>query len=172
MSWLLLRRFARNRGDGNRGVAAIEFAAVGTILVILMILTIDLGMGFYRRMQVQNAAQAGAQFAMRCAFKKECTFNPTDTEKAVVSSTGAKPSSSFSGIIASPAPKHLCGCPSGTDIEDLGASPPCTLVCPDGSASGTYVSISAAGTYYTLVPYPSLIPDSFVFTAKSIVRVQ
>ncbi len=174
--WRALRRFVRNRGDGARGVAAIEFAAIGGLLVLLMIPTVDFGMGFYRKMEVQNAAQAGAQsamqYAMQCAATNACIFDPTNIQNAVVNATGATSSSNFSGITASPTPTQFCGCPTGTSISDLGTLPPCTATCPDGSNSGTYVSVSAQGTYYTLLSYPSLISSSFAFTATSTVRVK
>ena len=48
----------------HRGLAATEFAALATILIFMSIATADLGMGFYRKMQVQNAAQAGARYVM------------------------------------------------------------------------------------------------------------
>src|SRR5207248_8021169 len=48
--------------------AAIEFAVVAPLLIVLMIASVDLGMGFYRKMQVQSAAQAGAVYAMLHGF--------------------------------------------------------------------------------------------------------
>jgi Flp pilus assembly protein TadG len=154
-----LRRFLRNRGDGVRGVVAIEFAVIALLLVVMTIGAVDFGMGFYRRMQVDNAAQAGAQYAIMHGF---------DGSKI---STGVTGATTFTGIAASPAPRQFCGCPSATGVTEQAASPPCTSSCSDGSTSGTYVNASAQGTYDTILRYPALIPNSFTFTAQSTVRI-
>ncbi|TMJ54449.1 MAG: pilus assembly protein, partial [Alphaproteobacteria bacterium] len=57
-------RAVRNLARDIRGVAAIEFAIVAPMLVLAMVCTADLGLGIYRKMQVQNAAQAGAEYAI------------------------------------------------------------------------------------------------------------
>jgi Flp pilus assembly protein TadG len=46
-----------------RGVAAVEFALLMPILALFFVFVVDLGLGFYRTMQVQNAAAMGAQYA-------------------------------------------------------------------------------------------------------------
>src|SRR5215211_1632735 len=128
--WGLLRRFMRNRGDGIRGVAAIEFAAVGSVLVVMIIGTADFGMGFYRKMQVQNAAQAGAQYAMLHGFNDS---SAAKIENAVKSAT------SFSGIALSASLVPLPRCVSSTGLT----LPDSNSKCPDGSTAGTYVAVSA-----------------------------
>lgn len=151
------RRFVRNRGDGARGVAAIEFASIASVLVVMMIGTVDLGMGFYRKMQVQNAAQAGSQYAMAHGFDE------SKISAAVTSATA------FSGVAASPPPRKFDGCPSSTGVTN----PDADSKCSGGSTAGTYVTVSAQGVYYTILPFlPLGIPDSFTFAAQSTVRLQ
>jgi len=158
--WRLLRGFVGGSEDGIRGVAAIEFAAIAMVLAIMMIGTADFGMGFYRKMQVQNAAQAGAQYAMVHEFSG-----------ASISSiqTAVKSATAFPGIVPSPAPVQFDGCPSNTGVT----SPDINSKCPDGSTAGTYVTVWAQGVYQTILPFPLLgIPDSFTFTAQSTVRIK
>ena len=50
--------------DGNAGSALIEFTLLAPLLVIMGVYTMDFGFVFYRQMQVQNAAQAGVDWAM------------------------------------------------------------------------------------------------------------
>jgi len=150
-----LHRFAGGSEDGSRGVAAIEFAVIVPTLVLMMICTVDLGMGIYRKMQVQNAAQAGAAYAMFHGFAAD------SISTAVTSAT------SFSGIAASPAPSQSCGCASNTGVT----SATCSSTCSGGSVTGTYVTVSAQGTYNTILPYP-MIPNSFTLAAQSTVRIQ
>jgi hypothetical protein len=149
------RQFTLPGADSVRGASAIEFAIVAPVIILMAIFVIDLGMGFYRKMQVESAAQAGAQYAM---------VHGSDTSSittAVVSAT------SFSGITASPTPSQFCGCATSTGI----ISAACDIPCPSGSAPGTYITVFAQGTYATLLPYPG-IPASFNLTAQSAVRIQ
>lgn len=157
---VLLRRVLRNKGDGVRGAAAIEFAVLAALLLTMMIGTADLGMGFYRKMQVQNAAQAGAQYAMAHAFE--------DTGMAAVEDV-VRNATSFSDIVAVPQPYRFDGCPTANGV----IAPDAELRCPDGSTPGAYVSVSAQAAYKTIVPLPLLgIPDRFILEARSVVRVQ
>lgn len=149
-------RFAADRGDGCSGIAAIEFAMVAPTLVILFICTADLSLGIYRKMQVQNAAQSGAAYAMLYGFA------PNSISSAVTNATGS------SAVNASPQPSEFCGCPSASSGV---TSISCSSTCPNGSTAGTYVTVSAQATYETILPYP-LVPNSFTFNAQSTVRLQ
>jgi Flp pilus assembly protein TadG len=151
----LFNDFLQSAKDCVAGVAAIEFAIVGPVLVIALICTADLGIGIYRKMQVENAAQAGAEYAVVHGFGTSSISN------AVTQAT------SFSGISSSPAPFQSCGCASNTGIT----SADCGSTCTGGVAPGTYVTVSAQGTYTTILHYP-MIPDSFTFAAQSTVRLQ
>jgi Flp pilus assembly protein TadG len=137
------------------GAAAIEFAIVVPILILTMIGVVDFGVGYYRKMQVQDAAQIGAQYAMRHGFDTAAIQN------AIANAT------SFTGITASPAPTEYCGCPSSSGV----AAVSCTATCTGGTTPGTYMTVSAQGTYTTILPYP-LIDSSFTFNAQSTVRMQ
>lgn len=138
-----------------RGAAAIEFGVIAPLLVLMAISAVDLGMGVYRKMQVQNAAQAGLEYAIAHGF------NATSIASAVTSAT------TFSGISASPTPTQFCGCASSTGISSIS----CSSTCSGGATPGTYVQVSAQGSYTTLLSYPG-IDKSFNFTAQSTVRLQ
>ena len=156
----LLCRFLSNRGEGVRGLAAIEFAGIAMMLVMMAVGTADVGVGFFRKMQVQNAAQAGASYAMAHEFN---AASVTRIVSAVQAATN------FSGVEAAPLPYLFDGCPSTTGVISADAS----SKCPDGTASGAYVRISARGVYRTIVPLAAIgMPVSFTFTASSTVRVR
>jgi Flp pilus assembly protein TadG len=140
---------------GTDGTAAIEFSIIAPLLILMLIGTVDLGIGTYQNMQVQNAAQAGAEYAMARGF------NTAAISSAVTNATALQ------GISVSPAPSQFCGCPSETGI----ATAVCNSVCPSGAASGTYVTVFAQLTYTTLLPYP-LLPPSYTFVGQSTVRTQ
>jgi Flp pilus assembly protein TadG len=148
------RRLCGRRGAAIRGAAAVEFAFIAPILILMVVGVVDFGMGIYRKMQVQNAAQAGAQYAMLHGFSPSI-------------STAVTAASTYAGITASPAPTQFCGCPTSSGVTTAA----CSSNCADGSVSGSYVSVSSQGGYQTILPYP-MIPNSFTFSAQSTVRVQ
>src|SRR5947209_12367080 len=81
---------------------AVEFALLTPILLILGLLTLDLGLGGYRQMQVQSAAQAGAEYATVSGFDKN------GISAAVTSAT---PNAAIS---TSPDPTQFCACPGSS----------------------------------------------------------
>ena len=142
------------------GMAAVEFAIGVPILLALLVPACDLGMGFSQKLQVWQAAQAGAQYALANGFAS------TAIQNAVTGAT------SLSSISATPAPVESCGCPTGSALAAANpAVPPCTGKCPNGAQSGTYVTVSATAIYYPLIPYPTL-GSSVTLTAQSLVRIQ
>lgn len=153
--WQALRFFMNGVKDDCRGVAAIEFAVIVPTLITMTVCTVDLGMGIYRNMQVQDAAQAGAQYAMFHTFDANLISN------AVTNATAS------TSVSASPAPIQYCGCAATTGVTSIA----CGSTCSGGAIYGNYVQVSAQNVYTTILPYP-LIANSFTLTAQSNVRVQ
>lgn len=145
---------ACTRPLGTKGTAGIEFGFIAPLLGLMMVPTFDIGMGLYRDMQVHNAAQAGADYAIAHGYSSSLA--------SVV--TGA---TNYSAISAAPAPATFCGCPSSTGVTVTS----CTAMCDSNSAAGTYVTVSASATYNTVVGYP-FIPASYPLSATTTVRIQ
>lgn len=142
-------------GRALDGASAIEFAILAPMLVAIMVPLIDLGLGFYQKMQVEDAAQAGAQYAMAHGW------NSAAIQNAVMGAT------SISGLTASPDPVQSCGCPTGTSISPA----VCGAKCDDGRIAGTFVTVSAQAVYNTLIPYPG-IGNSITLAAQSTARIR
>ena len=53
-------RFLRDRN----GLGAVEFAVLAPVLILMFVALADLGLGIYQNMQVDSAAQYGAQYAL------------------------------------------------------------------------------------------------------------
>lgn len=140
---------------GIEGLAGIEFAILAPVLLMLTLCTVDLGIAAYDAMQVENAAQAGSEYAAVHGYDATAISN-------VITSTN-----DLSGLTAAPAPVKFCGCPSGNAV----ASATCGSNCSDGSMAGTYVTASATKTYTTLLHYP-MLPDSFTFVNNATARIQ
>ena len=142
-----LQRFFELR-RARDGVSTVEFAFVSAILCILTLGVVDFGFGFWQSMQVQNAAQAGAQYAM---------INPgssnTSISSAVTSATG------LTGItVATGYPQTSCGCPTGSTTSPTGMTwgVTCGSVCGVGGTAQTYKLIRAQKSYSTFMTWPGL----------------
>jgi Flp pilus assembly protein TadG len=146
--------FRALRGD-KTGAAAVEFALIAPFLGGALVAMVDLGFGFYENMEVENAAQAGAQYAIVQGW------NPSAVANAVTSA------SSLAAISATPAPTETCGCASGGTIT----ATDCTSLCPNGAAPGTYVTVNAQAQYSTIFSYP-FISSPMTLSAQATVRLQ
>ncbi len=147
--------FGRAAGKADRGTAAIEFAIIAPVLMILLIGIVELGLGVQQAMQVQNAAEAGAVYAGKHGWDAGAIA------AAVVNASDA------GGLAASPAPVLFCGCPGAGGI----ASMACNGKCPDGSAAEQYVRVSASMPHTVLLTGLGL-PIPSTLTAHATVRVQ
>ena len=137
-------RFARIAAARD-GVSTIEFAIVATAVALLLVGIIDFGMGLWDKMQVQNAAQAGASYAA----VKGWNSTAGAIETAVTSATG------MSGVQASPVPSVMsCGCPNAGASAITSAT--CGAACSDGSIAGHYWIVNAKVSYSTILPYPGI----------------
>lgn len=145
-----LGRLARNQA----GMSALEFALATPILLAVVSPVADLGVAFSEEIQVQQAAQAGAQYALLHGF------NGTAISSAVTGATALS-------VSATPAPSQSCGCPNGTAI----VAATCGTSCSNGENAGSYVFVNAQATYTPVVPY-SLFGSSVTLVAQSTIRVQ
>ena len=149
----------RSVAVGNEGAAVVELTMFAPILLGAAVCTTELGLGMYRNMQVQHAAQAGAQYAISHGY-----------DSAAISSAVTN-ATAYAAISASPAPNQFCGCPSSTGVTSV----TCGSTCTGGVAAGTYVTVSAGATYNTLVPYQGVIPglsNSFNLARQATVRIK
>ncbi len=148
-------RLLRNFFQRDQGVAAIEFAIIGGVFSMVLVVSGDLGLAYYSNMQVQTSAQVGAEYAAIHGFNAPAISN------AVVNAT------STAGINASPDPIQFFGCPSAGGIAAAASG----STCPDGTMAATYVRASASRSYTTLIPYPG-VPATYAQTATSTVRIK
>lgn len=148
----------RSLWNSQDGVAVIEFAAVVSMLCVMVIGVIDLGYGFWEKMEVGNAARAGAQYTV--ANYGANGFSSSGVQQAMANATG------LSTIQASPVPTKSCGCPSSTGIQTV----PCNAGCGGGGSPATYVTVNAQLSYSTLFTWPG-IGNPVTLSAKQTVRV-
>ena len=137
------------------GVSSVEFALAAPLLAGILALLVDFGIGFYEKMQVNDAAQAGAQYAV------EHGWNKNAIKDAV---TNATP---LAGVSASPDPTQSCGCASTTGVTSIS----CNGTCANGLSPGTYVTVNAQATYTPMMSYP-IFGSTVTLTGQSTARIQ
>lgn len=140
--------------DAREGNAVVEFSIAAPVLAIIFVPLIDIGMAMYQQMQVQDAAQAGAQYAMAHGW------NSSSIQSAVTNATALS-------VSASPAPSKTCGCPDGSAVT----AATCGSTCSDGQTAGTYVTVGAQVTYTPLLPYPTM-GNSVTLSAQTTARIE
>ncbi len=152
-----LSRF-RRLSRSEHGTSAVEFGLAAPILLGLLVPVADLGIAFSQRIEVQQAAQAGAQYA---SFHPWHSNSPADITNAV------KAASTLSGIEATPVPYQVTGCPTGGTVSQ--ATPGST--CSNGETAGYYVVVTAQLPYDPVLPY-SALGDAVILTAQSTIRIR
>ncbi|MDA9430491.1 hypothetical protein XH88_01550 [Bradyrhizobium sp. CCBAU 51627] len=138
-----------------RGVAAIEFGIMVPLLSLMVVSVTDIGLAVYRKMQVEDAAQAGAQYAIIHGF------DANGISSAVTSATNS------TAITASPGPVQFYGCPTSAGVSIVSAG----TICASGAQAGTYATVSAQATYYTLINY-QIVAATYTYSAQSTTRLQ
>ena len=143
-------RFRRFSLLGGRGVAAVEFALVVPLVLLLFGGATDLGLAVWTRGILAGAVSQGAYYAF--------LSGPTVSPSAI--STMVQNVTTLSGVSAS-ATTPATYCASGSPAT-LTATP-ASDTCADGTKPGTYTTITAS---YTMTP---MLP---AFTGLSASRMQ
>ena len=138
----------------RRGSAAIEFALVSPLFIILLVGVVELGFAGFDAMRVQDAAEVGALYAAVHGW------NSAGISAAVTNATGAV------GLTASPAPLTFCGCPQASGITAV----ICSAQCASGAAPGQYITVSASMPRLTIMTQ-TIASLPATLTAHSTVRI-
>jgi len=144
-----LARFRRQ----TRGAAAIELGIIFPFFAILVLGIIEYGMVMFQLMNVNHAAQVGAQFAQLNGF------DVASIQNAVNAATGIG--------TASVTATQVCGCANGTAISPTTACPPPQNTCAGGLTAGAYVTVTIRQDYSPVAP-----GIASPLTAVTVVRVQ
>lgn len=145
------------RQDG-RGVAAIEFSIAATLIIVGVLNAVDLGLYEYKRMQVENAAQVGAQAAWKTCYDTS-TMLPATTNCPGLNDaiTAAIQSTSLGTALlltsGYPTEGYYCINSSGAleSVGSLSSKPANCSAAGNSSASpGDYLQVSVTYAYAPL----------------------
>jgi Flp pilus assembly pilin Flp len=141
----LLLRFCHDEA----GVSAVEFALIATfILVPLMMGASELGYRAWSKQQLDNAAQAGMDYAIvkQCSGPITCGFDAAGIQNAVQTATRFAANITVAPAAGCGANYFCYGCPSGSGVT-LSAT---SGNCANGGSSGTYAALTATYNYTPL----------------------
>jgi Flp pilus assembly protein TadG len=158
--WKAVRRFMIG-AEGVSGAALVEFTVLAPMLLTFAIYTMDFGLIVYTKMEVQDAAQAGAQYAI-----------VTNGYDATSISSAATNATKLTAVTITSS--EFCGCPSTTAVTFCSAScNTCSTATCGVSAQGHYVTVTATPTttYKPIIPF-GLVPSSYTVSATSTVRIR
>lgn len=166
-----IRRFTL----GDDGIAIVEFTIFAPMLILMSIYILDFGLYFFNRLEMQNAAQAGAQWAIATGL-----YNSSQIQVAGQNASPASQSTVTSN--------EFCGCPSSTGVVLQDSTKPTGIcsggaTCSSGEPAGNYVSVTATptGPYKSFIAFGGVrvlglqwvgFPGTPDITATSTVRIQ
>ena len=136
----------------RRGVAAVELAIIWPILTLVLIGGCDVGFMFYRQMQVDMAAYAGATYAAQNAWNQTSVQNAAQVATAL-------------GTGVSATATQNVGCLNTTTGAFMASG------CSGNVTSGTYVTVATSYTFTPLAPYTGVVLPS-TLTGTATVRTQ
>jgi Flp pilus assembly protein TadG len=154
----MIRRRLRRLRHETRASAAIEFAAVAGLLSVGLLNAVDMGYYMYRRMEVENAAQVGAQAAWKTCTQSllPATQNCSGLNAAV---TAAIQSTSLGAAVhmasGYPAEGYYCVNSSYAlqSVGSLSSRPSDCAAAGNANASpGDYLQIRVSYSYTPLFP--------------------
>lgn len=117
----------------RRGASAPEFGIVAPVMVLLLAGLADIGAAMQQAIRLENAARAGAQFAM--SFPDNQDGIATAAAEALGAAGGAS--------VTASAP--FCACPGGAAAVSCEGTP-----CA-GAPPGTYVSVTVTQPFSAIV---------------------
>jgi Flp pilus assembly protein TadG len=155
-SKLMLRLLRRD----TRGTAAVEFAGASLLLVAGLLNAVDLGYYEHRRMEVENAAQAGAQAAWATCNVLSTMLPATQKCAGLTAAVTAAIQSTSLGTavsLASGSPTEGYYCVNASNVlqsvGSLSSKPAdCSAAGSASTSPGDYIQVGVTFTYAPLFP--------------------
>lgn len=139
------------------GVAAVEFALIAPLLILLLGGAVSFGDALRVRIAVGAAARAGAAWASLNGF------DPSGIAAAARAATGL-PSV---GVTATQS-AATCTNPAASVLAPANGA----VLCPaTGAVPGTYASVATSVPYTFIIPLPSM-PTTITITGAAVARVR
>lgn len=190
----MTRQFARRLNAlrlSDAGTAAVEFAMLSPVFLLLVAATVDIGGALYTKFRVDAAVSAGANYALVQNANVSSTGAPdlstkianllssssatANTSGAVVINNGTTATLNASGAAStsgSAAAADSCYCPTGSGASLVwGDAVTCGGACSNGSIAGKFVSIVARQNYTPFFANYGIVQDGAI-SSSAVVQTQ
>jgi Flp pilus assembly protein TadG len=137
----------------RKGVSAVEFGVIAPAMILLLAGVVDISGAMQQTIRLENAARAGAQYAM--------SF-PEDTA-GIMAATAAAVGGSGATVTVVPA---FCACPGGSTTTVSCAGNPCA-----GGPAGVYVGVTITRPYAAIIGIGNFVLPS-TLSGSAVVRVR
>jgi Flp pilus assembly protein TadG len=164
-----------SRAEQGAGTAAVEFALLASLFMIIVAGTADFGYWIYAASELTAAVSAGSQYAANNGGM--VATNPSGLATAIstivnnANGTGwATSTVNVNNSCSSPCTS--CYCPTGTPGSwTWGSAVKCGSACTGGGVAGQFVTITASHTASPLFPTYQLTYDGAI-SRSAIVETQ
>jgi Flp pilus assembly protein TadG len=163
-----MNRFCPFLADDRRGLAAIEFAIVAPMLLLLLGGITDFGLLMAGKSKLANGVAQGADYAM-LQGPSVTNANVKAMVQAGALRSGLTPTVTV--VVTGPACYCVAGFPAALVTPSAALSPSftCTGTCPGQEAApGAFVVITATYLYPALMPFYSQIANKTVTEAVTV----
>jgi Flp pilus assembly protein TadG len=148
-----MRRLFSRLSRCRSGVSAVEFGVIAPVMIVLFAGLVDVAGAMQQTIRLENAARAGAQYAM--SFPENTAGIMTATA-AAVGGTGAT-------VAVVPA---YCACPGGSTAVVSCEGTPCA-----GAPAGVYVGITITRPYAAIIGIGGYVLPS-TLSGSAVARVR
>jgi Flp pilus assembly protein TadG len=144
------------------GVAAIEFAIYGTVFLMIVAATVDIGLLLFTQSELDAAVSAGAQYAANsAALVSDPTLN-TSISDIVNNANGSGWATSTVNVNNSNDASG-CYCPTGTPGNwTWGSTVTCGSSCTGGGTAGQFVTITASRSVSPIFSNFGFVPSGTI----------
>ncbi len=125
---------------GDDGNAAVEFAFIAPLFVMVFILMIDFGAQMLEGMSLDSAVRSGVEHARQL---------PNDTAGIQAAVTAAAKTATAPTVTVA----QSCECVVGTAVS-------CSTACGTGEQIRRLVTVTATAPYRTIIPWPDFVAPS------------
>lgn len=140
--------------NNNSGIAAVEFALIAPILIMLVVGLYDFSSYMNTAMKLENTAVAAAQFVVQGG-------DPEDIEDSVIAQSNLGTDRDNVDVNS----EYVCACHDGEEVDCDGG------LCTDaGDYVHRYFEVTMSTTYDTVIDYPGM-PSSVVLMGYTTLRI-
>jgi Flp pilus assembly protein TadG len=138
----------------DAGVAAIEFAIYGTVFLMIVAATVDIGLLLFTQSELDAAVSAGAEYAANSAALVASNPSGLNTNiSEIVNNANGTGWATSTVNVNNGNDSTGCYCPTGTPGNwTWGSTVTCGSACSGGGVGGQFVTITASTTISPMFP--------------------